>query len=479
MFLAAMASVALLRPAMAHEPLPLLLPFLATVLSSTCLFLFGKNREALASYMRVGFHIGIFAYFLSYAIILPEEIGVAVSERTHVLVGLTLLITIVGFELGYWMKGMPDAPDPKTTVVVALNRTRTRRLFTCIVFGVTIWLLSVWLLASASGVPIEALLFKMRRALDLEQDNDVTFYRYLYEVFRAGLFLAASSAYLLLTNIARRSLPVTVLCWLVILLCAVVGFLSGSRAMFLYSIIPVTLACWVMWEQMFGTTLRWLLVMVGAFSLVVVWGTMSAIRDVGFLEYDADLLHVLLEDPGTHVAGAFNLYYGIAMIVEAFPDIFPYEYGKSLVALLLGWLPRSLWPEKPYTFGLYANLIQGETLESRSASLAVGLAGEGYANFGLFGAFGWGAIMGLACVYADTYIARLAGSQAFKFLPALLSGVWSAMIVRGGVPEMFYMGVFILLSQILLAKYVFEHRTDPQGTSEGSEQLGAPLWPIR
>jgi hypothetical protein len=65
--------------------------------------------------------------------------------------------------------------------------------------------------------------------------------------------------------------------------------------------------------------------------------------------------------------------------------------------------------------------------------------------------------MGLACRRGDTYIACLTECQCFKLLLALLGGVWAAMIVRGGIPEMFYMGVFIILSQILLAKYLFRN----------------------
>lgn len=465
MFLATMAGLALLRPTFSSGPSPLLLPLFATVLSSACLFLIGRSRVVLATYMRVGFHIGTFAYFLSYPILLPEEVDVIISDRTHLLVGLTLITTIVGFEVGYWIRGETRVADPETKGFV-LTPTTKSRLLGCIVIGIAIWFLAVWLLSSASGVPLNVLLFKMRKVLDEELDNDVTFYRYLYEVLRGGLFLAASSAYLMLAGTVRRSLMFMILCWLALLLCAVVGFLSGSRAMFLYSIMPITLACWVMLGRISGTYLRWLLAMAGAVALIVSWGAMSAIRDAGFLDYDADLLYVLLDDPGTHVAGAFNLYYGIAMIVDAFPDIFPYEHGRSVLALVFGWLPRSLWPDKPYTFALYANFIQGETLEFRSASLAVGLAGEGYGNFGLLGALGWGTFMGLACRYGDAFIAHMTDCYLFKLLCALLGGVWAAMIVRGGVPEMFYMGIFIILSQIVLAKYVFkdeDRHTAPSG----------------
>jgi hypothetical protein len=157
----------------------------------------------------------------------------------------------------------------------------------------------------------------------------------------------------------------------------------------------------------------------------------------------------------SHAQGAFDIYSTTAKIVASFPDEIPYEYGKSLVPLVLGWVPRPLWTNKPYPFSLYANIINGETLEARAASLAVGLPGEGYGNFGLLGAFLWGALMGLACRWGDDRISRMNPSNPLRLQLAVTGAIWAAMIVRGGVPEMFYMGLNVIMFPLAIAWFMF------------------------
>jgi len=79
----------------------------------------------------------------------------------------------------------------------------------------------------------------------------------------------------------------------------------------------------------------------------------------------------------------------------------------------------------------------------------VGLTGEGFGNFGLFGACLWGALLGCAARLADDW----AGTGEPSPLALLFRGtllVWVAMIVRGGVPEMFYMGVNVALAPLVV-----------------------------
>jgi hypothetical protein len=145
------------------------------------------------------------------------------------------------------------------------------------------------------------------------------------------------------------------------------------------------------------------------------------------------------------------------MVVEGFPKQIPYESGKSLVPLVLGWVPRTLWPDKPYPFSLHANTLRGESLEFRAASIAVGLSGEGYGNFGLAGALFWGALMGLACRWGDDRVGRLSESNPLRLQLGAMGGIWAAMIVRGGVPEMFYMGLSVIMYPVLLS-WLLSHK---------------------
>jgi hypothetical protein len=201
--------------------------------------------------------------------------------------------------------------------------------------------------------------------------------------------------------------------------------------------------------------LRWVLIGLAGIVLAVTWGAMSAMRGSDIRNYQGGLEAM---NPVKHMQGAFDIYSQTAMIVETFPDKIEYEYGKSLIPLVLGWVPRSLWPDKPYPFSIFANIIRGETLEDRSASIAVGLPGEGYGNFGLFGVLLWSLLMGLACRAGDDYVGRLHPSNPLRLLLAATISIWAAMIVRGGVPEMFYMGLSVNMFPLALSWYLSRKR---------------------
>jgi oligosaccharide repeat unit polymerase len=268
-------------------------------------------------------------------------------------------------------------------------------------------------------------------------------------VLTGGLYLATASAFLLLNSRLKTSIKVKVLCWPVLGLCSVLGFLSGSRAIFLYSFAPLALSAWLQLIRLrLGKGFRLIVVCGVVVVLASAWVAMTAIRGQDVRNYEGTWEDIR---PGEYARGAFDIYSSSALIVQSFPQQFDYEYGRSLVPLLLGWVPRSVWPEKPYPFSIYANTIRGETLGDRSASIAVGLSGEGYGNFGLFGVLLWGTLMGLACRGADSYLKRFHPSNSLRlFLGASIS-IWAAMIVRGGVAEMFYMGLQVNMFPIALS----------------------------
>src|SRR5437762_1014829 len=66
---------------------PLLLPVCAAGLS--VIFLFGINvsTDPVVSLARLGFHVGLFAYFLSFPVLYPETIEPGFSDGVHQTVG--------------------------------------------------------------------------------------------------------------------------------------------------------------------------------------------------------------------------------------------------------------------------------------------------------------------------------------------------------------------------------------------------------
>jgi hypothetical protein len=58
------------------------------------------------------------------------------------------------------------------------------------------------------------------------------------------------------------------------------------------------------------------------------------------------------------------------------------------------------------------------------------------------GGFLWGALMGLACGFADYRLSNIRPGHPLALGMRGMMAVWAALLVRGGTPEMFYMGLF-------------------------------------
>jgi len=443
-----------LRTILFTGELPLIWPVLAALLSITFLFGVSRVKDSVVGLARFGFHIGLFAYFLSLPILFPAEIEPGFPDEVHQTIGWMLILVILGFEAGYKLKAFFWRAKAPTEQAMSF-RPQQRRVVALLIFlGLVIWLVATIDYSLAADVSLWDILLAMRRQIEGAIESPTTKLGIWSYLFTGGLYLATAAAFVLLNHInLKRSnrfhLNTIVICWAVLVLCCVLGFLSGSRALFLYSFAPLVLALWVRLSiAHLGKALRLIAVSVAGVALIAAWLAISTMRG-----RDADTYQESFQtiQPLEAARGAFDIYSSSAIIIQAFPEKLDYEYGRSLVPLVLGWLPRSLWPDKPYPFSIYANSIQGETLEYRSASIAVGLPGEGYGNFGLFGVFLWGLLMGFACRVADDYLKRFHASDPLRLFLGASVCIWAAMIVRGGVAEMFYMGLQVNIFPIALS----------------------------
>lgn len=459
LFLAVVIFYGISRTVFLTGDLPLLFPLIAGVLSIVALSMREGKRYSILGLARVGFHVGLFTYFVSFPILSPESIDPSIPEDVHQTIGLMLLLTVVGFEAGYYLRKTKRRATPDADESFTLGPRQQKGLWLCVFIGMVAWTIT-WLDASyAAGVSPISVLLTMRGAVEGAQEDATPLLGRLSYIFSSGLFLAAVSAALLLTSVKRIAKISAFFYWFVLLACALIGFLAGTRAVFLYSFSPLVLTFWLRLSRLKGgRALRWMVIGLAGVVLAVAWGAMSAMRGSDIRNYRGGLEAM---NPVKHARGAFDIYSQTAMIVETFPDKIDYEYGKSLIPLVLGWVPRPLWPDKPYPFSMFANIIRGETLEDRAASIAVGLPGEGYGNFGLFGVLLWSLLMGLACRAGDDYVGRLHPSNPLRLLLAATMAIWAAMIVRGGVPEMFYMGLSVNMFPLALSWYL-SRRKRPQ-----------------
>lgn len=450
--IASVVFYALARAMLIGESFPLPWPLVTAILSIVVLYFRRAKRDRLGLFLRVGFHIGMFTYFLSFPILSPGSVDPTITPGVHELLGLTLLLTVIGFEAGYWLKisfGNSHRAIAREFVITA---SLHRRLLACVYIGFAAWLFTVLDYAWSAGVSAIDVFLMMRGTVIGAPAVVVTNLGYLSFILGGGIFLGAACAMILLIASRRMTPPALAVCWLALVCCVAVGFMAGSRAVFLYSFTPLVITCWIKLSRLpGGKSTRWIWIGASAALLVVIWGAMSAMRGDDIRRYEGGLNAM---SPAFYAQGAFDIYSATAKIVEAFPERIPFENGRSLVPLALGWVPRPMWPNKPYPFSLYANILKGETLQKRSASIAVGLPGEGYGNFGLFGAFLWGALMGFACRWGDDRIARIHRANPLRLQLAATGAIWAAMIVRGGVPEMFYMGLNVMMFPVAIAWFL-------------------------
>lgn len=450
--IAVICSYGVVRAIFVTGDLPLLMPLIAVALSIVTLAKPNRRHRSELGFARIGFHVGLFAYFLSYPILLPESIDPTISTEVHRTIGIMLLLTILGFEAGYYLKKTRRSASPDPDQPFEIGERQRKWLWLCVCFGMTAWLLTVLDYAYAGGVSATDVLLTMRGSVEGARENAVTSLGHLAFLLGGGRFLAAAAAALLLASATSLSKFATCVCWLVLILCALLGFLGGSRAVFLYSFSPLVMTVWLRLSSLKGgRKLRWMLIGLAGVVLALTWGAMSAMRGGDIRNYEGGFEQI---NPVTYAQGAFDMYSQVAIIVETFPDKLDYEYGRSLIPLVVGWVPRTQWPGKPYPFSLFANTIRGETLEDRAASLAVGLPVEGYGNFGLLGVLLWGLLMGVACRVGDGYVGRLHPSNPLRLFLATTIAIWAAMIVRGGVPEMFYMGLNVAMFPLAMSWFL-------------------------
>src|SRR5438132_992762 len=80
---------------------PLPGPLIAALISIAVLARIKVGKNGFQSVARLGFYIGLFAYFLSMPLLYPETIEAGFAQSIHQIMGWMLVLTIVGFEIGY------------------------------------------------------------------------------------------------------------------------------------------------------------------------------------------------------------------------------------------------------------------------------------------------------------------------------------------------------------------------------------------
>lgn len=457
----ALVPLGLIQSALSSAP-PSPITVLTALLAACALFLRFKRRAVHATLFRAGFYVGLLAYYLSTALLKPS-VWQETANDTNLIVSLIYLLTLLGFEIGYSVhtgrKGRP--------IDFSIPSQYPRFLVPVIVAGVLIWFSSALQFSRWEGIPLLSLLLNVRGQLEMTRPDPLGYLRMLPV---GMLWMSAAAASLALTGRFHVSGNARRVCWLAIGICLFMGATNGSRAIFMYSMVPLGAVLWVLLSDRRRRALRWLLITTLVLGIPLVMIVIRQVRIGDLRDFEWSTLEF---DPGS-LASDLNIHSTVAQIVEAFPDRMPYEYGKSLVPLVVGWLPRPLWPEKPYPFSILLNVMRGETLEKRASSLAIGPPGEGYGNFGLFGVALWAAVLGFFCRRGDNWLRRLPADNTLTFMLGATGAVWMAQIVRGGVAEMFYMGLGVFMFPYLFLRFIARRARVIQAQPVS---IRKPAWP--
>jgi len=129
------------------------------------------------------------------------------------------------------------------------------------------------------------------------------------------------------------------------------------------------------------------------------------------------------------VAGPFEV---ACLVTDIFPEVEPYRYGKTILVAVLGFIPRSVWPDKPVGIGKeltrYTN-VRMRYDPTGGHSVTPTLIGDFYANLGLLGVAIGGLLMGFVSRTVLAYMKKgmvggLQSNCARVVLPAIfLSGL--------------------------------------------------------
>ena len=117
------------------------------------------------------------------------------------------------------------------------------------------------------------------------------------------------------------------------------------------------------------------------------------------------------------------------LIKDTIPGQHPYMSGRTMIPIVLAFVPRALWPGKPLPFGRYvwSDLIGESTLNGVGPTFI----GEAYANAGWLGIGVFSVGLGAFLALVERWIAQRPVPDERIALKASILFWWSVMLVRG------------------------------------------------
>ncbi len=195
----------------------------------------------------------------------------------------------------------------------------------------------------------------------------------------------------------------------------------------------------------------WFLLMM-VFGLVIIFPLLDAFRSVavGEVNIGQSLVRVVTSLVEDLTAGHYDAY-TMFMLIQEYAEAAGLSYGRQLLGVLLFWVPRVFWADKPLGSGQTA----AEFFHWDFTNLSCPLPAEGYVNFGVAG------LVLFAVVFA--FIVRLLDDAFWKGRNGFLKIVYPFIVpfifflMRGDLLSSFayLLGFVVTIGGIFVVNFLF------------------------
>lgn len=184
--------------------------------------------------------------------------------------------------------------------------------------------------------------------------------------------------------------------WLLLIntICLLLSYFPTSTAR--YTAAALYLGLLLVYSKRLKTGRGFILLFLGAFMVILPF--LNAFRHDSFLEVaiGAALQRTIRSIPETWLEGDYDAYTMFTLIVDYVGRNGP-TWGRQLMGVLLFWVPRAMWPNKPIGSGAFVSGSLGFSFTNLSAPLPA----EGMINFGVAGVFLFALVFGWFMTSAD------------------------------------------------------------------------------
>lgn len=177
--------------------------------------------------------------------------------------------------------------------------------------------------------------------------------------------------------------------WVLIVnvVCLLLSYFPTSTAR--YTAAALYLGLLLVYSKRLKTGRGFILLFLSAFMVVLPF--LNAFRNDSFSEVaiGAALQRTIRSIPETWLEGDYDAYTMLTLIVDFVRRNGP-TWGRQLMGVLLFWVPRTIWPNKPIGSGAFVSGSLGFNFTNLSAPLPA----EGIINFGVVGVFLFALVFG-------------------------------------------------------------------------------------